>query len=192
MARDPKHDILFQPIKIGPKDAAQSVLPGTALHRRGFPNKPGFPGGRIRSLKAGGRLGGNQYRVLFDSSRIGRHPSACRRAIWDAGDVRNLRAMEPITSITNGFPWPGSSSGYGASHGALHGIARDTAGPESIRLGIRNAHLLQGNGLGRYRHGPSNTMWDARTCALATAGFRHRLCLRPRTSLPCRCSFLSP
>ncbi len=31
--RDPRHDVLFEPVRIGPEDAAQPLLPGAALHR---------------------------------------------------------------------------------------------------------------------------------------------------------------
>jgi len=103
---------VFQPIRIGPKTSAQPLLPGAALHRRRPPDRPGFQGGE--SFAQGrGRLGRYQHRILLQFIRSPMTRTACRRAFWDAGDVRNLRAMTDHIH-KYGRPWPVLSCGMEA------------------------------------------------------------------------------
>jgi dimethylamine/trimethylamine dehydrogenase len=90
MARDPKHDILFEPIKIGPKlsrnrfwQTAHCAGPGS--------ERPGAQA-HLRGMKAEGGWG-----VVF-TEYCSIHPEAdeypyTSARIWDDGDVRNLGLM---------------------------------------------------------------------------------------------------
>jgi dimethylamine/trimethylamine dehydrogenase len=111
MARDPKHDILFQPIKIGPKTLRNRFYQVPHCIGAGS-DKPGFQAAH-RSLKAeGGWAGINTEYCSIHPESDDTHRLSAR--IWDAGDVRNLRAM---TDHIHKF---GSLAGvelwYGASH----------------------------------------------------------------------------
>ena len=48
MSRDPRHDILFEPVEIGPKSTSQPLLSGAPLHqlRQRPPRRPGRTSGR--------------------------------------------------------------------------------------------------------------------------------------------------
>ena len=111
MARDPKHDILFQPIKIGPKTLRNRFYQVPHCIGAGS-DRPGFQAAH-RSLKAeGGWAGINTEYCSIHPESDDTHRLSAR--IWDAGDVRNLRAM---TDHIHKF---GSLAGvelwYGASH----------------------------------------------------------------------------
>ena len=111
MARDPKHDILFQPIKIGPKVLRNRFYQVPHCIGAGS-DRPGFQAAH-RSLKAeGGWAGINTEYCSIHPESDDTHRLSAR--IWDAGDVRNLRAM---TDHIHKF---GSLAGvelwYGASH----------------------------------------------------------------------------
>ena len=111
MARDPKHDILFQPIKIGPKTLRNRFYQVPHCIGAGS-DKPGFQAAH-RSLKAeGGWAGINTEYCSIHPESDDTHRLSAR--IWDAGDVRNLRAM---TDHIHHF---GSLAGvelwYGSSH----------------------------------------------------------------------------
>src|SRR5579862_3723638 len=149
MARDPKHDILFQPIKIGPKTLRNRFYQVPHCIGAGS-DRPGFQAAH-RSLKAeGGWAGINTEYCSIHPESDDTHRLSAR--IWDAGDVRNLRAM--TDHIHKFGALAGVELWYGASH-AEHGVACDAEGPKPIRLGIRDTHLLQGNGLRRYCDGPA-------------------------------------
>ncbi len=111
MARDPRHDILFQPIKIGPKTLRNRFYQVPHCIGAGS-DKPGFQAAH-RSLKAeGGWAGINTEYCSIHPESDDTHRLSAR--IWDAGDVRNLRAM---TDHIHHF---GSLAGvelwYGSSH----------------------------------------------------------------------------
>ena len=56
MTRDPRYDILFEPVRIGPGDRAQPLLPGAALHRHRL--DPAGDAGAAARDQGRGRLGG--------------------------------------------------------------------------------------------------------------------------------------
>ena len=60
MTRDPRYDILFEPVRIGPRRGAQPLLPGAALQRHGLPRCLG-PGRHARH-EGGRRLGRGLHR----------------------------------------------------------------------------------------------------------------------------------
>lgn len=90
MARDPKHDILFEPIQIGPKTLRNRFYQVPHCIGAGS-DKPGFQAAH-RSMKAeGGWAAMNtEYCSIHPESDDTMRVSA---RIWDEGDVRNLRAM---------------------------------------------------------------------------------------------------
>src|SRR6202167_3293338 len=111
MARDPKHDILFQPIKIGPKTLRNRFYQVPHCIGAGS-DKPGFQAAH-RSLKAeGGWAGINTEYCSIHPESDDTHRLSAR--IWDAGDVRNLRAM--TDHIHHFGALAGVELWYGSSH----------------------------------------------------------------------------
>lgn len=90
MARKPTHDILFEPIQIGPKTLRNRFYQVPHCIGAGS-DKPGFQAAH-RSLKAEGGWGGinTEYASIHPESDDTHRLSA---RIWDEGDVRNLRGM---------------------------------------------------------------------------------------------------
>lgn len=90
MARDPKHDILFEPIQIGPKTLKNRFYQVPHCIGAGS-DKPGFQAAH-RSIKAeGGWAAMNTEYISIHPESDDTHRTSAR--IWDEGDVRNLRAM---------------------------------------------------------------------------------------------------
>lgn len=90
MARNPKHDILFEPIAIGPKTLRNRFYQVPHCIGAGS-DKPGFQAAH-RSLKAeGGWAGINTEYCSIHPESDDTHRLSAR--IWDEGDVRNLRGM---------------------------------------------------------------------------------------------------
>ena len=90
MARDPKHDILFEPIQIGPKTLRNRFYQVPHCIGAGS-DRPGFQAAH-RSMKAEGGWGAmnTEYCSIHPESDDIHRVSA---RIWDEGDVRNLKAM---------------------------------------------------------------------------------------------------
>lgn len=87
MARDPKYDILFQPIKIGPKTSRNRFF--QSAHCAGPGSERPGANAHLRGMKAEGGWG-----VVF-TEYCSIHPEAdeypyTSARIWDEGDVRNL------------------------------------------------------------------------------------------------------
>ena len=90
MARDPKHDILFEPIQIGPKTLRNRFYQVPHCIGAGS-DKPGFQSAH-RSVKAeGGWAALNTEYCSINPESDDTHRLSAR--IWDEGDVRNLKAM---------------------------------------------------------------------------------------------------
>ncbi|MFA6040437.1 MAG: NAD(P)-binding protein, partial [Methylophilus sp.] len=90
MARDPKHDILFEPIQIGPKTLRNRFYQVPHCIGAGS-DKPGFQAAH-RSVKAeGGWAAMNTEYCSINPESDDTHRLSAR--IWDEGDVRNLKAM---------------------------------------------------------------------------------------------------
>ena len=92
MPRDPRHDVLFEPLEIGPRVLAQSLLPGAPLH--GWRVRAAGVANGFQAHEGRGRLGGSLHRVLRDPSDdrqhapgIGCQPVGRRRCAqpWDDG-----------------------------------------------------------------------------------------------------------
>jgi dimethylamine/trimethylamine dehydrogenase len=111
MARDPKHDVLFQPIKIGPKTLRNRFYQVPHCIGAGS-DRPGFQAAH-RSLKAeGGWAGINTEYCSIHPESDDTHRLSAR--LWDAGDVRNLRAM--TDHIHKYGALAGVELWYGGSH----------------------------------------------------------------------------
>lgn len=90
MARDPKYDILFTPVKIGPKTLRNRFYQVPHCIGAGS-DKPGFQAAH-RSVKAeGGWAGINTEYCSIHPESDDTHRLSAR--LWDKGDVHNLRAM---------------------------------------------------------------------------------------------------
>jgi len=111
MARDPKYDILFEPIKIGPKTLRNRFYQVPHCIGAGS-DKPGFQAAH-RSIKAEGGWGGinTEYCSIHPESDDTHRISA---RIWDDGDIRNLSAM--TEHIHKHGSLAGVEMWYGASH----------------------------------------------------------------------------
>jgi dimethylamine/trimethylamine dehydrogenase len=111
MARDPKYDILFEPIKIGPKTLRNRFYQVPHCIGAGS-DKPGFQAAH-RSIKAEGGWGGinTEYCSIHPESDDTHRVSA---RIWDDGDIRNLSAM--TEHIHKHGSLAGVEMWYGASH----------------------------------------------------------------------------
>lgn len=111
MARDPKHDILFEPIQIGPKTLRNRFYQVPHCIGAGS-DKPGFQAAH-RSIKAeGGWAGINTEYISIHPESDDTHRVSAR--IWDEGDVRNLRAMTEYIHKYDSLA--GVELWYGSSH----------------------------------------------------------------------------
>jgi dimethylamine/trimethylamine dehydrogenase len=111
MPRDPKYDLLFQPVKIGPKTLRNRFYQVPHCIGAGS-DKPGFQAAH-RSLKAeGGWAGINTEYCSIHPESDDTHRLSAR--IWDEGDIRNLRAM--TDHIHKYSALAGIEMWYGGSH----------------------------------------------------------------------------
>ncbi len=111
MARDPKHDILFEPIDIGPKTLRNRFYQVPHCIGAGT-DKPGFQAAH-RSVKAeGGWAGINTEYLSIHPESDDTHRLSAR--LWDEGDVRNLRAMSDYIHKYDALA--GVEMWYGGSH----------------------------------------------------------------------------
>ena len=111
MARDPKYDILFEPIQIGPKTLRNRFYQVPHCIGAGS-DKPGFQASH-RSMKAeGGWAAMNTEYCSIHPESDDTHRISAR--IWDEGDVRNLSAM--TENIHKYGALAGVEMWYGASH----------------------------------------------------------------------------
>ena len=90
MARDPKHDILFEPIKVGPKMMKNRFY--QVPHCNGFGSEKPFSQAYFRALKAEGGFAGvcTEYCSISPESDDTHRMSA---RLWDDGDIKNLSLM---------------------------------------------------------------------------------------------------
>lgn len=111
MARDPKYDILFEPIKIGPKTLRNRFYQVPHCIGAGS-DKPGFQAAH-RSMKGeGGWAAMNTEYCSIHPESDDTHRVSAR--LWDEGDVRNLRAMTDYIHKFDALA--GVEMWYGSSH----------------------------------------------------------------------------
>src|SRR6266436_4182254 len=111
MARDPRHDILFEPIKVGPLTFRNRFYQTPHCIGAGS-DRPGFQAAH-RSMKAeGGWAAINTEYCSVHPESDDTHRLSAR--LWDAGDVRNLRAM--TEHIHKFGAYAGAELWYGSAH----------------------------------------------------------------------------
>ena len=111
MARDPRYDILFEPIKIGPKIMRNRFYQVPHCIGAGS-DRPGFQAAH-RSMKAeGGWAAINTEYCSIHPESDDTHRLSAR--LWDAGDVRNLSAM--TEHIHKFGALAGAELWYGSAH----------------------------------------------------------------------------
>jgi len=120
VARNPKHDILFQPIKIGPKMLRNRFY--QVPHCTGFGTVKPYSQARHRSLKAEGGWAAvcTEYAPISADSDEMPFFSA---AFWDEDDVEILRVM------CDEVHEHGSLAGIELHHGGVHSERRESRWP---------------------------------------------------------------
>ncbi len=111
MARDPNHDILFEPVRIGPVTAKNRFY--QVPHCTGMGHALPRTVAAMRAVKAEGGWG------VVNTEYCSIHPSAddgpyafC--TLWDSDDVKNMRAM------TDAVHAHGALAGVELWHGGMH------------------------------------------------------------------------
>ena len=90
MARDPKYDPLFEPIKLGPKTMKNRFYQTPHCNSAGS-DQPGVQAG-FRGMKAEGGWGAINTEACSIHPECDLNPFILAR-LWDEGDVKNLRPM---------------------------------------------------------------------------------------------------
>lgn len=90
MARDPKYDILFEPIQLGPKTMKNRFY--QIPHCNGFGSEKPMSQAHFRAMKAEGGYGAvcTEYCSIHPESDDTHRVSA---RLWDDGDIKNLAVM---------------------------------------------------------------------------------------------------
>jgi dimethylamine/trimethylamine dehydrogenase len=120
MPRDPRHDILFEPVQIGPKTLRNRFY--QVPHCTGFGSeKPGSQA-HFRGMKAEGGWAAVCTEEALVSPDSDFWPVVSQR-LWDEDDVRNLVLMAEEAHRH------GSLAGVELTHGGVHGTTRETRWP---------------------------------------------------------------
>ena len=120
MTRDPKHDILFEPVRIGPKTLRNRFY--QVPHCTGFgAEKPGSQA-RFRGMKAEGGWAAVNTEEALISSDTDYWPVVSTR-VWDEDDMRNLSLM------CDEAHKHGSLAGIELTHGGVHADGRESRRP---------------------------------------------------------------
>ena len=145
MARDPKHDCLFEPIRIGPKTMKNRFYQVPHCNGAGS-EKPGAQAA-FRGMKAEGGWGGicTEYTSIHPESDDVHRVSA---RIWDEGDVINLGYM--CDEIHKHGSLAGDRDVVRRRPCALHGEPRRAARSQPDCVGVRIPHLSARGRRGRH------------------------------------------
>jgi dimethylamine/trimethylamine dehydrogenase len=120
MGRDPRHDILFEPVRIGPKTLRNRFY--QVPHCTGFGSeKPGSQA-RFRGMKAEGGWAAVCTEEALVSPDSDFWPVVSQR-IWDEDDGRNLALLADEAHAH------GSLAGVELTHGGAHGSTRESRWP---------------------------------------------------------------
>ncbi|MGI8695196.1 MAG: FAD-dependent oxidoreductase [Mycobacteriales bacterium] len=149
MARDPKYDILFEPIKIGPKTLKNRFYQVPHCNGAGS-EKPGFQAYN-RAMKAEGGWGAacTEYCSIHPESDDTMRVSA---RIWDDEDVRNLSVMTGMLHEHDALA--GIELWYGGPHAPCMESRHHPRGPSQIasdfeiniyprQMDTESIHILQ-------------------------------------------------
>jgi dimethylamine/trimethylamine dehydrogenase len=120
MARDPRHDILFEPLQIGPKTLRNRFY--AVPHCTGFGSEKPASQARFRATKAEGGWAAVCTEEALVSVDSDFWPVFSTR-MWDEEDVRNLAVM---CDEAHGH---GALAGIELAHGGAHARARDARVP---------------------------------------------------------------
>ena len=120
MPRDPRHDILFEPVQIGPKTLRNRFY--AVPHCTGFGSEKPASQARFRATKAEGGWAAVCTEEALVSVNSDFWPVFSTR-IWDDDDLQNLAVM---CEEAHAF---GSLSGIELAHGGAHARARDARVP---------------------------------------------------------------
>ena len=90
MGRDPRHDILFEPVQIGPKTLRNRFY--QVPHCTGFGVEKPWSQARHRAARPRAALGGGQYQYCTIARQSPTRRPYISARLWDDGDVRMLAA----------------------------------------------------------------------------------------------------
>ena len=177
MGIDPRYDMLFEPLKIGPGHGAEPVLSGTPLHRHGA--RPAAYPGRDARHEGRGRMGRGVHRVLLHAPELGRPTLSRSPRCGMTAISANLAAMADAVHAHGALAgielWHGGS--YVANLATPPAHARGALDARARRSGAIAAHG-QGGYRARFRQ------WHRRGGSARQARrLRHHLCL-PEPRLP--------
>lgn len=126
-ARDPRFDILFEPVRLGPVTAPNRFyqVPHCTGMGHGLPQTLAA----MREIKAEGGWGvvNTEYCSIHPSSDDGPYPFA---ALWDAGDTRNMARMAGAVHAHGALA--GVELWHGGQRSANHFTRMTGIGPESL------------------------------------------------------------
>jgi len=120
MPRDPRHDILFEPVRIGPKTLRNRFY--AVPHCTGFGSEKPASQARFRATKAEGGWAAVCTEEALVSVNSDFWPIFSTR-IWDDDDLRNLAVMCDEAHAH------GSLAGIELAHGGAHARGRDARVP---------------------------------------------------------------
>ena len=120
MPRDPKHDILFEPVRIGPKTLRNRFY--QVPHCTGFGTENPGSQARFRGMKAEGGWAAVNTEEALISSDTDYWPVVSTR-VWDEDDLRNLSLM------CDEAHKHGSLAGIELTHGGVHADGRESRRP---------------------------------------------------------------
>ena len=184
MARDPRHDILFEPVRIGPKTLRNRFY--QMPHCTGFGVEKPWTQARLPGHEGRGRLGGGQHRVLLDQPRVGREALVSAR-LWDDEDARKLSLMVDAAHEH------GALAGVELWHGGLFAEHRESRlpplAPSPVRQRLRRHHRAQGDGRAPTSAASRTTTWRPPSGRATPASTSSTSTARTPT---CPSQFLSP
>jgi dimethylamine/trimethylamine dehydrogenase len=120
MARDPRHDILFEPVQIGPKTLRNRFY--QVPHCTGFGSEKPLSQAHFRRMKAEGGWAAVCTEEALVSPDSDFWPVVSQR-IWDADDARNLALMAEEAHRNSAL------AGVELTHGGGHGNTRESRWP---------------------------------------------------------------
>ena len=181
MPRDPKHDILFEPIRIGPKVMKNRFY--QVPHCNGFGSEKPFSQAYFRAMKAEGGCGGvcTEYCSISPESDDTHRMSA---RIWDDDDIKNLSLMCDMLHEHGALA--ACELWYGGPHAPYMEsrcvAARPVADPERLRV----PHLRDRDRQGRHPRPPEplRRRGEAGAHRRVRHHLRLRLALVPATAVP--------
>jgi dimethylamine/trimethylamine dehydrogenase len=120
MARDPRHDVLFEPVQIGPKTLRNRFY--QVPHCTGFGSEKPGSHARFRGMKAEGGWAAVCTEEALVSPDSDFWPVVSQR-VWEENDARNLALLAEEAHAH------GSLAGVELTHGGVHGTTRESRWP---------------------------------------------------------------